>query len=564
MRPLRHGLSWAAALTLLASLCCCSPADETERPQQAGKDVPLRVCQTVEPGATRAADGINNTYFGSGERLTVAVGGTAYPFQAADGIGGLACTGSPQPFFPASGGTVTVTACYPAAVPYANTPQPFTVAADQSSEAGYKASDLMHGEPVGGNPVARTASAVPLRFHHKMAKVRVRVAANGITVKAVRLVGIRRRIPFNPSTGTLGEAEEAAGETTVTLYTHPSGTAANLTCAALIPPQGIVAGEAFVAVSTNLGERTYKLPASVTLRAGSEYTYGVTLAGRPKLPIEYVAPYNMMTATEMAPDNHAMNSAYFYWGANDTTLSPEMQAFKNGAVLSGYHLPSIEEWMAIIPPWFTTANLYSGITALDIDGSKNGQRIYSKSGQHLNMGERVAWGVTNDSGIYTYDVRQKFYNDYDNSSSMPLLAYALRFREKEGTTYRNGRYTCAYRYEYVTATGDIGCSSLRIQVKYVGEDQTVGINTVNKEDWWAVPEFTVILPMLGYHEVQGKNLAAGAYSTAYNPNGGFYWSETPYSGITSFNVYVSNGAFYGNYQSHMVKSCLSVRLFCDR
>lgn len=562
MRPLRHGLSWAAALTLLASLCCCSPADETERPQQAGKDVPLRVCQTVEPGATRAADGINNTYFGSGERLTVAVGGTAYPFQTADGIGGLACTGSPQPFFPASGGTVTVTACYPAAVPYANMPQPFTVAADQSSEAGYKASDLMHGEPVGGNPVARTASAVPLRFHHKMAKVRVRVAANGITVKAVRLVGIRRRIPFNPSTGTLGEAEEAAGETTVTLYTHPSGTAADLTCAALIPPQGIVAGEAFVAVSTNLGERTYKLPASVTLRAGSEYTYGVTLAGRPKLPIEYVAPYNMMTATEMAPDNHAMNSAYFYWGAKTSTMSPEMQAFKDGTALSGYHLPSVEEWMAIVPPHLAASMLDN---IIDVDGEV-GVRILYRNGKHLNLGETVAWGVTNDHGVYTYDVRRKFYNDYNcpDDNAHAYIGYALRFREKDGdNTYRNGPYTCAYRYDRVQTNGSIGCKSMTVWVKYVGNDQNVSISTISDEGWWTSPDFALVFPALGHIGGSGKNYPAGSYSLAHYTDNAFWWSATSVNNEWCSAMYYYPDYLCGNGRFSSLYS-FPVRLFRDR
>lgn len=556
MRPL-----WSAWLAAgFALLCSCGP----DRLGEPGGGVSLRVRQTLEPlvstGDTRAAEGINDTYLAAGETLTVTVESEAYSFRTTDASGGMA-SADPEggPFFPAGGGSIMVGAWYPPVMAYAPSPQPFIVAADQSAPAGYKASDLMYGQPLGGNPVSPTASAVPIRFTHRMAKVRVRVITGGVPVTGVSLTGIRRRVVFTPSSGLLGEAEEVAGETTVIMYSNPSGIATEFTCAALVPPQVLAERWPLVVVMTDSGRRTYRLPAAVALKSGREYTYTVRLTDRPMLPVDYVAPFNMMTPTQMAKDHQANHSMYFHWGAGTTAMSPVMQSFKNGTALRGYHLPSVEEWMAILPPHYTgeIGN------AIDVEGEE-GTRINYRNGLHLDRKETVAWGVVNDNGIYTYDVRQKFSNDYNcpDDAAHQYIGYALRFKELGG---QNGKYTCAFRFQYIQELGDIGCKSLKVQVRYVGANPAVSISTISDESWWTSPQFTLLFPSLGhlgdYQHVD--DYAAGSYSIAQDTDYSYYWTGTGKDDNFCFGAHFSSRNINGNFWFHPGYA-FPIRLFADK
>ena len=58
----------------------------------------------------------------------------------------------------------------------------FAVATDQTTEAGYLASDLVYGVPV-SNPVAQTEDAIALGFTHKLAKINITIQkAEGSTI----------------------------------------------------------------------------------------------------------------------------------------------------------------------------------------------------------------------------------------------------------------------------------------------------------------------------------------------------------------------------------------------
>lgn len=288
----------------------------------------------------------------------------------------------------------------------------------------------------------------------------------------------------------------------------------------------------------------------------SGYSLSVRLFkdARPKLPIEYVAPYNMQTATTMASNNNVANSAYFYWGSNTTTPTDQMKAFINGSAKAGYHMPSNIEWNSVIAPYYGSSN------DSDIDGA-DGERISYNNGLHENKIERAAWGVINSNGTYSYDVNRQFKNDY-KCPSAATIGYGLRFKELDGN---NGYYTCAYRYEYKASDGDVGGASLTVKVIYVGSNPDVTINTISNESWWSSPEFTVVFPFCGNKGNTRENYPASQdnYNTATNNTLGYYWSATVRDGTYVRNVFLDSGSVRSNNWNQPGFS-FSVRLFKDR
>ena len=285
----------------------------------------------------------------------------------------------------------------------------------------------------------------------------------------------------------------------------------------------------------------------------------------PKLPIEYVAPYNMASTTEFAADNNASSSMYFSWNNSTassggvgtvawTSAKADIQNFINGTAVHGYHLPSKAEWCSVVAPYY--ASTYD--TSM---GGADGKRITYNNGQNLGLTETVAWGVTNASGTYTYEVSQVFYNDY-NCPSAATIGYGLRFKDDAST---NGEYTCAYRYEYKASDASVGGgASLTISVIYVGADPSVTISTISAEGWWASPDYTLVLPACGYSPyTNGSNQAPGYYSSASGPAYGYYWSATPRDESSVWYMYFYPSSVYGNYW-YRPGSGFSVRLFADK
>ena len=289
---------------------------------------------------------------------------------------------------------------------------------------------------------------------------------------------------------------------------------------------------------------------------------------RPKLPIEYIAPYNMQTATSMATDNLKSHSMYFCWntskaGSNGvgtpsdwSKAKANIQAMIKGTAVAGYHLPSKAEWCSVVAP-------YNGSSQDSDIGGGDGVRIKYKNGQHTGLTERVAWGVTNNNGTYTYDVDQVFYNDYNcpNDAAHTYIGYGLRFKPT-ASTY--GQYTCAYRYEYKSADASVGGgASLTIQVKYVGTNTSITISTISNESWWTSPDFTVVLPACGYSPYSNGSDQAPGWSSATSPANGYYWSATARDASYVRDMDFNQSAVDGSDWREPGRG-FSVRLFKDR
>ena len=213
----------AAALALAA---CGNDENLNDGP------VAIRLSSSLEV-QTRAASGIQGSAFDEGEQVDVFITEDAQtptttypqPLTYTTGTGG-AMTPSVQPYFPTSGEDVNIYAYYPA-----NTVKDmnesaedvtFTVEADQSTDAAYKASDLMFG--TAANPVGRQSSAIPVTFRHLLSKITVNLTPGdgnpSLDGATVSLMNVRLDAQLTPSDGTVAEGTGTQDES-VTVPSFP-------------------------------------------------------------------------------------------------------------------------------------------------------------------------------------------------------------------------------------------------------------------------------------------------------------------------------------------------------
>jgi len=163
-----------------------------------------------------------------------------------------------QPYI-SVGQTATVTGYYPSSAASATS---FSVQPDQTTDANYKASDLMFAA---AQSATKTSPSPTLTFAHKMAKLIVNVTtASGVSnITSVTLNNISRTVGWTASTGTLGDLS-SSGDITMS-----NGGAA------LIPPQTTSESNNFLTIVTNAGTATYKL--GKEFAGGSVYTININV-----------------------------------------------------------------------------------------------------------------------------------------------------------------------------------------------------------------------------------------------------------------------------------------------
>lgn len=403
------------AVTLLLFSCA---KDEAQGDSQL---LPIQLTAAglgTEGTVTRAANNVNTpTNFFDGTNyinFTVAVDGTNYTYKTNDVNVNMTST-SPA-YFPVNGNSVIIKAYYPAdKMQYASTAQTFTVEADQSTDANYKASDLMYGLPksdytgfdTDGKSVLPTTNAIPLEFVHKMVKITMNVTINGAVVKNITMKNIMRSIDFNPADGTLSNVAAVAttGLDNVIIYDNSTGTSADFTCAAIIPEQNPAAATEFIDVviqdSPSDKTLTYKLQEDGDFESGKQYVYNLTvnndeilcttsitdwdtavdganythgdglalLRNVKKLPLWYMARYNIKdyAGTTMATvdeDGYYFNWSYAMSKFAATTSSYDVytncgKSYTNGESGVTYHMPVVGEWYSIVPTEFDNNNYNS-------------------------------------------------------------------------------------------------------------------------------------------------------------------------------------------------------------
>lgn len=192
---------------------------------------------------------------------------------AADGAGAL--VGGNAMYYPIDGSAVSIYAYAPYSDGWALGENTFTVSADQSTDEGYLASDLLYGTP-DNNSITSSANPVSIHFKHKLSKLKLNfdmgeteVNLQGATVSVVNTLPA---ITLNLQDGTLGTASGAAANIKAAVF---GADAAEFQASAVIVPQTIAANTEFVEVT--VGTDTYKaeLASEVNFEEGKVYTYTV-------------------------------------------------------------------------------------------------------------------------------------------------------------------------------------------------------------------------------------------------------------------------------------------------
>ena len=247
----------AAALTVLAA---CSKDDAATEPTE--ERVPVTLAYTtVDAAETRAAQNLNEGTFDSGESVRVRINNTGSDMWTectfTTGDAGAMTAPNPGPYYPPGSQKMNIVAFYPATADWS-----FSVATDQTSDASYKASDLMFASVTNQ---AKQAEAVNLAFTHKMAKLNVNITAgSGVTsITSVSILNVKPTVTFDQATGTVGSASGDA--TTITMSNQG---------AAVIPAQTIDGG--LLSIVTDKGTATYSVK-NKAFDAGKFYTLNITV-----------------------------------------------------------------------------------------------------------------------------------------------------------------------------------------------------------------------------------------------------------------------------------------------
>ena len=160
---------------------------------------------------------------------------------------------SDEPYYWTNHNNITVTAWWPYTAGE-TTPPAVKVAADQSARKDFEGSDLIVAEEQTvsyGNPT--------LRFTHRTAQITVVLTNYTEGMASVRLTGL--------STENGNPAEIAPYDKGGDTYT------------ALVAPQSVAAGTAFITCAFNNGKTfAYRMQGAAEWKAGEEYTYTVSLA----------------------------------------------------------------------------------------------------------------------------------------------------------------------------------------------------------------------------------------------------------------------------------------------
>jgi len=233
------------------------------------------VLTAEESTRTAASTTLNDANIASGDAITVKIKNngaatsayTSYTYTA--GASGAMTPPSPKPYYPTGSTNIDILAYYPST---AGNSSNFDVQADQTTDANYKASDLMVATVTNQ---AKTTSTVALAFQHKMAKLVVTATkGDGVNkIQTITLKNVKRRVSFTNTSGAVGSATTISGSTDVTLF--KSGTGTSGTGAALIPAQTITGD--VIAIETDQGTAVYNVPAGKAFAANTKYTISVTV-----------------------------------------------------------------------------------------------------------------------------------------------------------------------------------------------------------------------------------------------------------------------------------------------
>jgi formylglycine-generating enzyme required for sulfatase activity len=258
-----------ALLPVFGALAACSNDDA----KTADNRVPITLTAstlTIEETRAAADTALNKGYLESGQAVRVRVRNTGSTGSWTDyaytsGANGVLTAPATPPFYPINNVNVDIAAFCPYAAG-----ETFTIHADQTSPEDYLASDLLFASV---SNQEKTATAVPLQFEHKMAKVIITATAgSGVnTIEEVTLHKVLPSVAFNQSTG---EVSTAIGNETDVILVKENNTSA-VAGAAVIPAQAINGD--ILTIKTDQGTATYSVSSKV-FTAGRVYKLTISVS----------------------------------------------------------------------------------------------------------------------------------------------------------------------------------------------------------------------------------------------------------------------------------------------
>ena len=563
------------AAALLLTACIDKPLADPD-----GSRVPIRLTTAITP--TRAASAATqDEQMLAGERLYVwgTVAGDPYLTAwrlTADGAGSWSGQSS-TPFWPGSPMTLwCVHGNFQPAPAEELTPQPASlshvVRIDQSTAAGYAASDLLYCYETGVTPPAAPATAHSITLTHKLSKIIVKLvdAAGGadytdaeLARAEVRICGILPQITLNlDAAGTLDAPTGGAAPVTITPYQE---SAADPSYEAIIPA-GQVKPAGLITVSLNgqLATLNPTAPAdAASFEAGKKYTYTVTVsktemavavssitnwtdyAGATPLnpealktidvrrnPLWYVAKTNLETGGTAFATLNGTSQGYLWTWTNAMTLGytasttsydgyalpATPKVVTNGEKGSTWHLPTHMEWVSIVPGTadfdiFSTSN-YSGGTVVTEPACTFGYNTDTKYGK----------GNTTNPSTPVGTQFKSFWSTYVSNTT---LRYAIRFL---GTPYCS-----VWRYSYV----DYGTTQGRLIINaklidQINPDETAKLSAMmttitNASYDWSENEAAGSVERVFYATGYASSTQQHAPGTTFPNNYGGWWAATSYS-----------------------------------
>ena len=250
----RYTLYTFSALALLLAAAACTQDDAGLLPE-ASEGIPMTFTATGLNPTAATTTGTRATVDGDWKGVTtvaIQIGSEVKAYRVNPSADNLTVTlSSDDPHYWTGGSSVTVSAWCPYTEGETSIPA-VVVQADQRSD-GYAKSDhigvaeeLLHYN--GGTPT--------LAFKHRTARIVVTVSGSTSAVSSVRLT--------NLSTANPGE-----------IIAHDAG---NGTYEALVAPQSVAQGAAFVTITTADGKTyVYRMKDNADWDAGVEYKYGISI-----------------------------------------------------------------------------------------------------------------------------------------------------------------------------------------------------------------------------------------------------------------------------------------------
>lgn len=267
----------SAAIALLLGIAACTQ-DEAGFLQEGAEGTPIVFTATgLNPAATAIAN-TRSTVDGDWEgvqSVAVLMDGTvkAYDVTLTTADPASATLTSTDPHYWTNRKDITVTAWWPYTAGE-TTPSAVKVKANQSARKDFEGSDLIVAD---GQTV--TYGSPTLRFTHRTARVTIVLTDYTEGLASVRLTGL---------------STEGGNPAEITPYDKGSNT-----YTALVAPQSVVAGTAFITCTFTNGKTfVYKMKNATDWQAGGEYTYTVSLtaAKDPGYTIESNGSYTVTSA----------------------------------------------------------------------------------------------------------------------------------------------------------------------------------------------------------------------------------------------------------------------------